>query len=805
MKAVLFPGQGAQFRGMGKDLFARYRALTETASEILGYSIEKLCTEDPEGKLRLTPYTQPALYVVNALGYYKRRDDGLPRPDFLAGHSLGEYNALLAAEVFDFETGLRLVQRRGELMGAARNGGMAAVIGMDEERLATLLREHGLGSIDLANFNTLSQIVIAGPNDAIQQAHKLLTAHGANCIVLNVSAAFHSRYMREARQSFEGFLQGFGLRPPRVPVIANVAARPYRGDDVAGMLARQIDSPVRWADSVRYLMGAGCTQYTEVGGTVLTRMVEDLRKNATPLVVKDEARPAPAASGGAPAQAASAPAAPAVARTEAAPAPTVARAPAQAPVPAAPAPAVAAATGGNGPTALRAETLGSALFRRRFGLRYAYAAGAMYRGIASPQLVVRLGQAGMLGFLGTGGMPAAEVEKGIREIQAGLRQGEAYGVNLLANYAYPELERQAVELYMRLGVCLIEAAAFMQVTPALVLFRLKGLQRGADGQVHSRHRIVAKLSRPEVAEAFMSPAPEHIVQQLLKDGQVTAEQAELAQRVPMSEDVCVEADSGGHTDGGIPTVLFPTMLHLKRAMERKFGYAEPICMGLAGGIGTPEAAAAALLMGADFIVTGSINQCTVEAGTSDDVKALLQDINVQDTEYAPAGDMFETGAKVQVLRKGVFFPIRANKLFSLYTHHASLDDLPAQTRKQLQTTYFKKSLEEVWEESRRYLEAQGLRHEVVKAEANPKHKMALVFRWYFGYSSRLALSGQQDERVNYQVHTGPALGAFNQWVKGTPLEPWTQRHVDEIGRKLLAETADSLNASLARLFQLTLA
>ncbi len=804
MKAILFPGQGAQFRGMGKDLFPKYRELTEKASAILGYSIEQLCAEDPEGKLRLTQYTQPALYVVNAFGYYKRRDEGMAQPDFVAGHSLGEYNALLAADVFDFETGLRLVQRRGELMGAAKDGGMAAVIGLDGERLAALLTQHGLTSIDLANFNTPNQTVIAGPRDAIEQAAKLLTSGSVRCIVLNVSAAFHSRYMKDAQQAFAGFLQQFRFNTPQMPVIANVYARPCRDGEVADTLARQISSSVHWTDTIRYLMGKGCNEFVEVGGTVLTRMVDEIRKTATPLVVKDE--PVPVAE-------------PAVTDVAAAPvalaAPKVAASQPEAPLPLRdadpqPTPATPAtvamplvsppAAVGSRRQALSPETLGSALFRKRFGVRYAYIAGAMYRGIATPKLVVRMGKAGLVGFFGTGGLSLADIERGIQYIQGELRNGEAYGLNLLANYAHPEFERKTVELYLRYNVRLIEAAAFMQMTPAIVLFRLKGLVRGKDGKVESSHRVMAKVSRPEVAEAFLSPAPEHIIQQLLKEGRITAEQAELGKLVPVAEDVCVEADSGGHTDGAIPTVLFPTMLQLKRAIERKFGYAEPICMGLAGGIGTPEAAAAAFMMGADFILTGSINQCTVDAGTSDDVKALLQDINVQDTEYAPAGDMFETGAKVQVLRKGVFFPTRANKLFSLYSHYGSLDEIPEKTRKQLQTTYFKKTFEQVWEDSRKYLEGQGLHHEVEKAEANPKHKMALVFRWYFGHTTRVALAGTQEERVNYQIHTGPALGAFNQWVKGTPLENWANRHADEIGKKLLAGTADFLNGSLDRLF-----
>src|SRR6185437_11150255 len=198
--------------------------------------------------------------------------------------------------------------------------------------------------------------------------------------------------------------------------------------------------------------------------------------------------------------------------------------------------------------------------------------------------------------------------------------------------------------------------------------------RGGDGGIEIGHRVLAKISRHEVAEAFMSPAPDHIVEQLLREGLVTAEQAELGRRVPVSGDICVEADSAGHTDGGIPTVLFPAMLQLKRTIERKFNYAEPICMGLAGGIGTPEAAAAAFVMGADFILTGSINQCTVDAGTSEPVKDLLQEMDIQDTAHVPAGDMFEIGAKVQVAKRGLFFPARASKLYELYQRYASVDE-----------------------------------------------------------------------------------------------------------------------------------
>jgi trans-AT polyketide synthase/acyltransferase/oxidoreductase domain-containing protein len=448
---------------------------------------------------------------------------------------------------------------------------------------------------------------------------------------------------------------------------------------------------------------------------------------------------------------------------------------------------------------ITAESLGHEAFRRRFGLAYSYVAGAMYRGIASPQLVVRMGKAGFMGFFGAGGLGLDEIEAAIRHIQTQLRNGEPYGMNLLANYDNPAFELDTVKLYLKHQVRNVEAAAFTQATPAIVQFRLKGLRKDESGRVVCDNRILAKVSRPEVAEVFMSPAPQHLVEQLLRDATITVEQAELARTVPLSHDICVEADSAGHTDGAIPTVILPTMLRLRDRMVKAHGYAEPICMGLAGGIGTPEAAAAAFVMGADFILTGSINQCTEESGTSADAKLLLQDINIQDTDYAPAGDMFEMGAKVQVLKKGVFFPARANKLYSLYTHYNGLDEIPEKVRKQLESSYFKKSLAQVWDETKDYLRRKGHEAVIAKAEANPKQKMALVFKWYFAYSTRLAFGGTGEDRVNYQVHTGPALGAFNQWVKGSELESFTKRHADEIARMLMSETARYLNRQFERL------
>jgi trans-AT polyketide synthase/acyltransferase/oxidoreductase domain-containing protein len=760
MNVLLFPGQGAQYRGMGKALWAAYPRLAETASEILGYSIVELCLQDPDNRLRLTEYTQPALYVVNALAYYSWQEAGA-LPDVLAGHSLGEYSALLAAGCFDFETGLRLVQKRGQLMGEASGGGMAAVLGMRPDELQALLHENGLNGIDLANLNSPTQSVIAGDTAAIASAEKLLSARDVKCIILNVGAAFHSRYMRPAQQAFTDFLGNFEFADPRVPVIANATARPYGPGQVASLLAQQIASPVLWTESIRYLMGQGDFEYEEmgadpnrVGGALLSKLVAEIRRTETPLHLAQ------------------------VSAMDEPPAPTVTT--------------NVIVVGAE--AASSAQCLGSQAFRDRYGLKYAYVAGAMYRGTASPALVARMGRAGMIGYLGTGGLSLTKIETAIQTLQTQLAPDEPYGLNLLADYNVPAAERATIDLYLRYGVRCIEAAAFTQITPALAMFRIKGLHRDTAGNIRCAHHVLAKVSRLEVAEAFMSPPPAHLVAALRQEGMITAEQAAMALHVPMSHDICVEADSGGHSDGGIPTILLPAMQQARQSLSNRYSYAEPLCMGLAGGIGTPASAAAAFAMGADFILTGSINQCTVESGATDIVKTMLQQAGIHDMAYAPAGDMFEFGARVQVLKKSVLFPMRANKLYALYGHYECLEDIPAEVRAQLERSFFKRSLTDVWEETLRHLHAGGRARDIALALANPKVRMAHVFRWYFAYSTGLAFSGSSEDLVNYQVHTGPALGAFNQWVKGTDLEPWAKRHVDSIAVALMNATAQYLRA-----------
>ena len=436
---------------------------------------------------------------------------------------------------------------------------------------------------------------------------------------------------------------------------------------------------------------------------------------------------------------------------------------------------------------ISASSLGSDAFKADYGLTHAYVAGGMYRGIASELLVTRMARAGMLAYFGTGGLDNHDVEKAVVRIQKELPKHTNYGMNMLCSLQNPRKEKENVDLFLHYGVHNLEAGAYMYLTPPLVHYRLKGLKQAEDGSVFIPHRLQAKISSPDVAELFLKPPPEQIVRQILQEQLITQQEADASKRIPMADDICVEGDSGGHTSQGAAFVLVPSILRLRDQMMERYGYAKRVGVGAAGGIGTPEAAAA-FVMGAGFILTGSINQCTVEAGTSDHVKDILSTVTVQDTTYAPSAELFELGAKAQVLKRGVFFPARANKLYELYHRFRSLDDIDSGTRKHLQEKYFQKTFQEVFNLCKRYFPQK----EIERALKTPKQKMALIFKWYLHQASSLAIGGQADRKLDFQVLCGPSMGAFNQWVKGTPLENWRNRHVDDIALKLMDATAELL-------------
>nr|WP_202447897.1 PfaD family polyunsaturated fatty acid/polyketide biosynthesis protein [Streptomyces sp. SID5468] len=431
------------------------------------------------------------------------------------------------------------------------------------------------------------------------------------------------------------------------------------------------------------------------------------------------------------------------------------------------------------------ERLGSAAFLTGHGVRAAYLAGAMAGGIAGTELVTALARAGYLASFGAAGLPEARLDAALCHLADQL--GEApYACNLIHTPGSPRHERVCVDLCLRHRVRCLEASAFLQLTPDLVRYRVTGLGPAGDGGVRVGHRVIAKVSHPRTAEMFLRPAPEPLLAGLLTSGAITAEQAGLARRVPVADDVTVEADSGGHTDGRQLTVLLPVVLALRDRVARDTGL-PAVRVGAAGGIGTPSAAAAAFALGADYVVTGSVNQSCVEAGTHRSVKELLATADFTDCATAPAADMFEQGVTVQVLSRGTLFAGRASRLYRLYRDHDSLDSLGADDRGRLEAV-LGLPVAEVWRQTRDHLRAHDPER-LRRAEADPKFRMACVFRWYLAHASRWACAGEAARRADWQIWCGPAMGAFNAWTAGTLLADPARRHAATVAAHLLRGAA----------------
>jgi len=433
------------------------------------------------------------------------------------------------------------------------------------------------------------------------------------------------------------------------------------------------------------------------------------------------------------------------------------------------------------------QQLGDVAFNRFYGTQYAYTSGAMAQGISSAELVIALGKAGMLGSFGAAGMVPPRLEAVIQKVQAALPHGP-YAFNLIHSPHEEAMERNAVELYLRHAVTTVEASAFLDLTPSIVWYRTAGLSQAADGSVLIGNRVIAKLSRTEVAQKFMHPAPVAILNELVQQGKISTQQAALAQRVPMADDVTVEADSGGHTDNRPLVCLVPTMLALRDELQARHQFIHPVRVGAGGGISTPAAVFAAYMMGAAYVVTGTVNQACMEAGASEHTRKLLAQAGMADVMMAPSADMFEMGVKVQVLKKGTLFPLRAQKLYELYSKYESIDAIPADEREKVEKQVFRRNLEDIWQDTVKFFQERDP-EQIVRATQNPKRKMALIFRWYLGLSSKWSNSGEAGREMDYQIWCGPAIGPFNDWTRGTYLAEYQNRKVVDVAFHLLTGAA----------------
>ncbi|MBB5953779.1 trans-AT polyketide synthase/acyltransferase/oxidoreductase domain-containing protein [Saccharothrix tamanrassetensis] len=742
-RAWLFPGQGSQHPDMGAELFARFPDQVAQADRIIGVPLRDLCRDTAGTYLNQTRYVQPAVFTVSALAARAALESGTP--DVLAGHSLGEYAALHVAGCLDFETALRLVVRRGELMGAATGGGMLAVLGLPLERVEAVLAS--VDGVDLANHNLPDQVVLAGTTEGVRSVIEAVRAGGTGrCVPLAVSIAAHSRFMATAAAEFAEVLRGVRFAEPRIPVISNVTAQPH---DLAGLpelLHRHFTRPVRWWDTLCHLARTGVTEITEIGpGEVLTKMWHRAaprlpapepvpvaarrlasHRDATPPTATHRSATMPTATHHAatPPTATRPVATVPTATLLAATVPTATdhavtppTAPKQAATPSSairhsPPPQPATAPPARSGTAPDPGRLGSPAFRAGYGVRLACLAGSLDHGVTSPALLRRLSDAGQLGFHGTRGLGLAEV----RAVLADLR-GTRFGMAWIDD---PDI----ADLYLAHDVRHVEVTD-RQAGPHLLRFRFDRGER----------QVLLRTDDPNTAAKFL--------------------------RDRVATDIAVEEDSA-----------LPAIAAIRDAL------APGVRIGRAG-VGTPEAVAAAFVLGADFVLTTSVNQCTPEAATSDAAKDLLADLDVTDTRPAPDADLFELGGRSRVVRKGSLFAARAEQLYRLYVKHDRLEDLPARTREEVERNHFGRSLEQVWAES-------------ASTARDAKHRMALVFAAYCREATAAALNGATPQRLNYRVPSGPDMGAFNRFTAGGALRDWRRRNADVLAEELMGGAADRL-------------
>ncbi|WP_246052149.1 PfaD family polyunsaturated fatty acid/polyketide biosynthesis protein [Desulfobotulus mexicanus] len=444
------------------------------------------------------------------------------------------------------------------------------------------------------------------------------------------------------------------------------------------------------------------------------------------------------------------------------------------------------------------ENLGSRDFLRRHGLKYPYIAGAMANGITSEAMVMEAGRAGGMGFFGAGGCTLARIEKAIATLKKAAESSPfPFGFNFLHQPGSPEGEMALAQLYLNSGITSVCAAAFMRMTPAIVLYRVRGVTADEKGRPLPKNRIIAKVSRVEIAEKFLAPPPEKILKQLLSQGLLSKEEARLGALLPMANDITAEADSGGHTDNRPAMALLPAIKAARDAAMAAREYTHIPCVGLGGGIATPASAAAAFALGADYILVGSVHQACVESGTSDTVREMLARCGQADVTMTAAADMFEMGGRVQVLKRETMFALRAQKLYTLYREYPSMEALPEDAIRFLEDKIFQKSIAEEWESTRRFFMERDP-SQLKRAEEDPRHHMALLFRSYLGQASLWAIQGNPDRKVDYQVWCGPAMGAFNAWTKNSFLEEVSERRIRTVAFNLLAGAATLTRFSMLK-------
>lgn len=809
-----FPGQGSQRKDMGVGLFDRHPGVVARADAVLGRSVRELSAD--QEALRDTRALQPVLYTISALTYLDLAARG-PQPDFMIGHSLGEYSALYASGAVDFETGLRLVVARAEIMGGTSGGGMLAVVGLDVDRLREVLRREGADDIDLANHNSPVQSVLSGPEESIRELAPVLRRAGAGkCVLLHISVAAHSRYMAEAARRLGAVLDTVTFREPRVPVVSNVTARPHRADEIATRLREHMCQGVRWWESLAHLVDHGVTDLVEVGpGNVLTKLWAVARAELPGPAAGEGTLVGADADAGTEAEAEVGAAAEAEVEAETEVSEASREVPAA--VPGAVPPGAGGVTPAEGPTGTpslaragrpTAERLGAARFRERYGLRLAWVASGTGDGAVGEEVCRAAREAGLAAFADSVGPvdfadqmgpsdfadptgpaartgPAAAPDAGpvpdgprtaeapaealVQAVTAAARHG--WGIGLRAG---PGADR-LVTLLLDRGVRHVEADHPYGPDAALVRFRFTGAQRTPAGTPVARRHVLARVSGLDQAAAFLRPPSPDLLAELVRTGGLSAQEADAARELPVASDLAVQAPAGWHADGADAYQLLPSVA----ALAARGPGPEPVHVGLRGVVGTPEQAATAFALGAAFLVSTSLTACAPNARLSAQLGRTLTEVTDDDLTWAPTERYATLGVPARVVRRGTLFPARAHLLHRLLRAHRFLAEVPAARR--------------------RHIEEEVLGGPAAGLPPGPldgRVRTTDVFRWYVRETARRTGAGDPVRPLDHQLPCDPELTHFNRAALGTELAARQARTPGAVAGHLLTKAAELLAAGV---------
>ncbi|MDX3117863.1 ACP S-malonyltransferase [Streptomyces scabiei] len=777
-----FPGQGSQRKDMGAGLFDRHPGELARAQAVLGRSVRELCSD--QAALRDTRVLQPVLYTVGALTYLDRAARE-PQPDCMIGHSLGEYTALYASGALDFETGLRLVVARAEIMSRATGGGMLAVVGLGVERLREIMRRHGADDVDVANHNSPVQTVLSGPEESVRALAPVLRREGAGkCVLLHISVAAHSRYMAGAADELGAVLDAVTFHEPRVPVVCNVTARPHRADRIALRLREHMCQEVRWWDSLAHLVDQGVTELVELGpGSVLTKLWATARTELTPRAADPQGPPeadadADARAPGGATGAAARGGAVSATRTgrDAGARPVKDTGPGPGPGPGgdgAAAPMTRASTAGTRrATAPRrapvaGERLGAARFRERYGAELAWVVSGTGDGAVAEEVCRAARTAGLAAFADPA--PGAPDRT---SLGGAARQG--WGIGLRPG---PDAHEQVTALLAH-DVRHVEAHHPHGPDAALVRFRFTGARRTPAGAPVAVRHVLARVTGLDQAAAFLRPPSAALLAELVRTAGLSAAEAEAARALPVASDLAVQAPGGWHADGADAYQLLPAVA----ALAARSPGPEPVHVGLCGVVGTPEQAATAFALGAAFLVSTSLTACAPAARLADTLKHTLARAGDDDVTWAPTERHATLGVPARVVRRGTLFPARAGLLHRLLRAHRYFADIP--------------------EHRRRHIEEHLLDGPVTAPPAadaaDGRLRTADVFRWYARETARRTPGGDPVRPLDHQLPCDPDLTHFNRVASGTPLAAWTARTPEAVAGHLLTNAAELLTARAPR-------